>query len=148
MKALKLFLLMSLTVLLSACADNSEPLPEQNEELLKPFIKEWYCDEHTVEDEESHTGYLALYVLEDGTMSMYDTSGNPGIEGEFIVADEDTVIYNCTNEVDFDPPFEWGEMKKQQELSYRFEKEGEILYLSFEGKDGPATLKFFADDAE
>lgn len=78
----------------------------------------WSCKEEA-SDGETYTGFYALYINDDGTFSLYDTCGNPGISG-ILGAEEEgesgIVHISCDGE-DFDPPACW-DLEKEDELQY------------------------------
>ena len=97
----------------------------------------WTCKE-MASDGTTYTGFYALYINDDGTFSLYDSAGNPGISGT-LGASEDgekgTVRIKCGDD-DFDPPQCW-ELEKTDELEYELTERGQMrlahngVWLSF-----------------
>ena len=69
------------------------------------FVGEWDCA-LTASDGQT-TGFYAMYVKADGTFSIYDTVGNPGIAGVMGNDNGSTVTCRFDSSDDFDPPFSW-----------------------------------------
>lgn len=107
--------LMILALLACAGCGSGGDLPAQ-------MVGEWSCHE-TASDGETDTGFYAMYIQEDGTFSLYDTVGNPGIAGKMTLQDGDEtngqVDIKCGTD-DFDPPFCW-KIEPETTLEYRME---------------------------
>ena len=90
------------------------------EKVPERLVGQWDCAEYA-SDETTETGFYALTIEKDGTFSLYDTVGNPGISGT--MKGDDTgklgiLELNCTG-VDFDPPFCWSSLKKNSRIRYK-----------------------------
>ena len=60
-------------LLLSLCGCSKDIVPAG-------LVGNWTCKE-MASDGTTPTGFYAMYVNSDGTFSLYDTCGNPGISG-------------------------------------------------------------------
>ena len=60
-------------MLLGLCGCSEKVVPEG-------LVGNWNCRE-MASDCTTTTGFYALYINDDGSFSMYDTCGNPGISG-------------------------------------------------------------------
>lgn len=118
-----------ITLGLSGCSSN-QVVP-------KGLIGVWNCQE-TASDGETPTGFYALYINDDGSFSLYDTCGNPGISGTLGAAEDGgkgVVTIKCGDD-DFDPPLCW-ELEKKDELEYEILENGQMrlghndIWLSF-----------------
>ncbi|MGN0735741.1 MAG: hypothetical protein ACI4LP_08045 [Anaerovoracaceae bacterium] len=106
----------------------------------------WECEETTLEDPESYTGYLHLEVSDDGSYSMYDISaGNPGIEGWLEVLSDTELILHIKKTVDTDIPVEWEGISYDQEMKYCFTDDGK-LQISYDDGKQTSTLVFYRLD--
>ncbi|MGF6375795.1 hypothetical protein M2140_000865 [Clostridiales Family XIII bacterium PM5-7] len=141
-----LVVIIALTVIagcfvLNGCKEKEEPVETQSE--LEPFVGAWECEGNPLNDPQYYTGYLKLEIQEDGTFSMYDAeAGNPGLSGKLIINENDELELDC-DEVEFDPPPNWSDMKTKEILKYKFksEKKMHLTYTSEETGDA-STLIF------
>ena len=118
-----------LTLAMAGCS-----LSDGEELIDEEFRGGWECEETTLEDPESYTGYLHLEVSDDGSYSMYDISaGNPGIEGWLEVLS------------DTDIPVEWEGISYDQEMKYCFTDDGK-LQISYDDGQQTSTLVFYRFD--
>lgn len=113
---------------------------------LRPFCGEWDCRETAVENTEYYTGYMELYVQEDGTFSIYDAeAGNPGIEGTMQIESENTLTLHCDDSEEFEPPATWENMQKTQQIAYQFVDDN-TLELIYKDDQQKSTLVFDRDN--
>ena len=110
--------------LLAGCGDvepdfDTSKVPEE-------LVGQWQCSEYA-SDGKTSTGVYALYVEKDGTFSLYDNSGNPGISGTML-GSEGKVMILC-NETDFYPPFCW-DIDTRDVLEY--EADGDTIRLGYD----------------
>lgn len=92
----------------------------------------WSCGE-MASDGTTPTGFYAMYVNSDGTFSLYDTCGNPGISGTLSASEDGqkgTVKLKCESD-DFDPPMCW-DIDKKAELDYELLEKGQMR-LGYKG---------------
>ena len=108
---------MALLITVTGCG---EKVPER-------LIGQWDCAEYA-SDETTETGFYALTIQKDGTFSLYDKVGNPGISGT--MKGEDTgklgILELKCNEDDFDPPFCWSSLRKNSRIRYKIMSEDTI----------------------
>ncbi len=114
-----------LMILLSGCAGKT---PDFDTSQVPPeLVGQWQCDEYA-SDNETATGFYAMYVEQDGQFSLYDTVGNPGISGTMLGSDGHVLV--LCNDEDFDPPFCW-DMDTEAVLDYEAD-DGQIR-LGYDG---------------
>ena len=123
---------MALLITVTGCG---EKVPER-------LIGQWDCAEYA-SDETTETGFYALTIQKDGTFSLYDKVGNPGISGT--MKGEDTgklgILELKCNEDDFDPPFCWSSLRKNSRIRYKIMSEDTIklgyvgIWLTFTKAD-------------
>ena len=131
-KLIALCVIMSFVVIAWGCS--SAKLPDE-------LIGEWTCEEFA-SDGETATDFYAMYINEDGSFSLYDTVGNPGIAGRMTLEkvekndrNQGTVKISCDTD-DFDPPVCWN-ITEEAELKYEILGSGKIrfghndIWLSF-----------------
>ena len=130
----KIICLVLFLFLLSACGKKNSD--------LEAFVGTWSCGETPVEHEDYYTGFIMLYIEEDGSFRMTDVeAGNPVISGEIEVLSETELVLKCDTEDDFDPPPTWKSMEEEQVVAYSFDEDG-ALHLSYESEEGTSTLVF------
>ena len=113
------------------------------EQIAEEFRGGWECEETTMEDPNSYTGYLHLEVSDDGSYSMYDISaGNPGIEGWLEVISDTELILHIKKTVDTDIPVEWEGISFDQKMKYCFTDDGK-LQISYDDGQQTSTLVFY-----
>lgn len=127
MKVLSIIGMAMMLFLLCGCSEKVVP---------SGLLGNWNCKE-LASDGETYTDFYALYINDDGSFSLYDTCGNPGISGT-LGADEDgekgVVTIKCDD--DFDPPQCW-DLKTKDELEYEILQTGQMklghngIWLSF-----------------
>lgn len=115
---------------LSACEKN----------VPKEIVGDWMCEETPLESD-AYTGYLTLEIYENGTFSLYDYSGNPGISGT-LEAKGDTLELLSSSE-EFDPPTTWEDMETIDEVTY--EIKDNKLYLAYDNSGNTSTLVFYPE---
>ena len=118
-------------MLLGLCGCSEKVVPEG-------LVGNWNCRE-MASDCTTTTGFYALYINDDGSFSMYDTCGNPGISGTLGASKDDSskgvLRISCEGD-DFDPPSCWA-MGKKDELEYELLEKGQMrlghngVWLSF-----------------
>ena len=114
-----------------------------SETIAEEFRGGWECEETTLEDPNSYTGYLHLEVSDDGSYSMYDISaGNPGIDGWLEVLSDTELILHIKKTVDTDIPIEWKGISYDQEMKYCFTDDGK-LQITYDNGQKTSTLVFF-----
>ena len=141
-KLIALCVIMSLVVIAWGCS--SAKLPDG-------LIGEWTCEE-LASDGETATDFYAMYINEDGSFSLYDTVGNPGIAGKMTLKkvqkndrNQGTVKISCDTD-DFDPPVCWN-ITEEDELKYEILGSGKIrfghndIWLSFHDEKVYDTYK-------
>ena len=145
-KFLILCMMIVLTIVLAGCSllssddskgsAGSEPISEE-------FRGGWECEETTLEDPYSYTGYLHLEVGDDGSYSRYDISaGNPGIEGWLEVLSDTELILHIKKTVDTDIPVEWDGISMEQKMKYCFTDDGK-LQITYDDGHKTSTLVFY-----
>lgn len=135
-----LCLVIALTFAMAGCSMSD------GERIAEEFRGGWECEETTLEDPESYTGYLHLEVSDDGSYSMYDISaGNPGIEGWLEVISDTELILHIKKTVDTDIPVEWEGISYDQKMKYCFTDDGK-LQISYEDGQQTSTLVFYRWD--
>lgn len=145
-KFLILCMVIVLTIVLAGCSflssDDSEGLAG-GEPIAEEFRGGWECEETTLEDPNSYTGYLHLEVSDDGNYSMYDiAAGNPGIEGWLGVLSDTELILHIEKTVDTDIPVEWDGISMDQKMKYCFTDDGK-LQITYDNGQKTSTLVFF-----
>ena len=134
-------LVIMLTLAMAGCS-----LSDGEELIDEEFRGGWECEETTLEDPDSYTGYLHLEVSDDGSYSMYDISaGNPGIEGWLEVLSDTELILHIKKTVDTDIPVEWEGISYDQEMKYCFTDDGK-LQISYDDGQQASTLVFYRFD--
>ena len=113
------------------------------EPIAEEFRGGWECEETTLEDPNSYTGYLHLEVSYDGSYSMYDiAAGNPGIEGWLEVLSDTELILHIDKTVDTDIPVEWEGISYDQKMKYCFTDDGK-LQIAYDDGQRTSTLVFY-----
>ena len=121
----------------TACGQKS--VAEENMDLL---FGEWKCEDHPLENETYYTGFIAMYIKEDGSFRMSDAeAGNPVISGNLECLSEKYLVLKCSTEDDFDPPPTWQSMKEEQEIAYSFAEDGK-LHMTYKEGESASTLVF------
>ena len=111
--------------------------------IAEKFLGGWECEETTLEDPNSYTGYLHLEVSDDGSYSMYDiAAGNPGIEGWLEVLSDTELILHIEKTVDTDIPVEWDGISYDQKMKYCFTDDGK-LQITYDDGEQTSTLVFY-----
>ena len=111
--------------------------------IAEEFRGGWECEETTLEDPNSYTGYLHLEVSDDGSYSMYDiAAGNPGIEGWLEVLSDTELILHIEKTVDTDIPVEWDGISYDQKMKYCFTDDGKLQITYDDGRQ-TSTLVFY-----
>ena len=88
------------------------------------FVGEWKCEDNPLENEEYYTGFIMMYIQEDGAFRMSDVeAGNPVIAGNLELLSDKELVLKCNTEDDFDPPPTWQSMNEEQEIEYIFTKD-------------------------
>ncbi len=91
------------------------------------LIGQWECAD-LASDGYTDTSFYALTIEKDGTFSLYDETGNPGISGT--MKGDDTgklgILELSCNEDDFDPPVCWAKMQKNSRVRYKIMDENTI----------------------
>ena len=114
-----------------------------SETIAEEFRGGWECEETTLEDPNSYTGYLHLEVSDDGSYSMYDiAAGNPGIEGWLEVLSDTELILHIEKTVDTDIPVEWEGISYAQKMKYCFTDDGK-LQIAYDDGQRTSTLVFY-----
>lgn len=114
-----------------------------SETIAEEFRGGWECEETTLEDPNSYTGYLHLEVSDDGSYSMYDiAAGNPGIEGWMEVISDTELILHIEKTVDTDIPVEWDGISYDQKMKYCFTDDGKLQITYDDGRQ-TSTLVFY-----
>ena len=114
-----------------------------SETIAEEFRGGWECEETTLEDPNSYTGYLHLEVSDDGSYSMYDiAAGNPGIEGWLEVLSDTELILHIEKTVDTDIPVEWDGISYDQKMKYCFTDDGKLQITYDDGRQ-TSTLVFY-----
>lgn len=130
---LLLLLTASCIVLLSGCSDSG------SSDSLDKFVGSWNCHETPLEDKNRYSGYLSMEIEDTGDFTMYDAeAGNPGIKGHIESLTEDSMVLNCSDDEDFDPPTGWDKMDRKQEIRYHWD--GDSLCLTYGSGDDAITL--------
>lgn len=101
--------------------------------LPEGLLGDWTCED-LASDGKTATDFYAMYINEDGSFSLYDTVGNPGIAGKMKLeeAQENTENNKGTVKVfcgadDFDPPSCWN-LTEEDELEYEILGSGRIRF--------------------
>ena len=145
-KFLILCMMIVLTIVLAGCSflssDDSKG-SAGTEPISEEFRGGWECEETTLEDPNSYTGYLHLEISDDGSYSMYDISaGNPGIEGWLEVLSDTELILHIDKTVDTDIPVEWDGISYDQKMKYCFTDDGKLQITYDDGRQ-TSTLVFY-----
>ena len=112
---------------------------------VEAFVGSWSCAESPIEHEDYYTGFIMLYIEEDGSFRMTDVeAGNPVISGKIEVVSDTELVLKCDTEDDFDPPPTWTSMEEEQVVVYSFAEDG-ALHLSYESEEGTSTLVFLQE---
>ena len=113
------------------------------EPIAEEFRGGWECEETTLEDPNSYTGYLHLEVSDDGSYSMYDiAAGNPGIEGWLEVLSDTELILHMEKAVGADVPVEWEGMSCNETREYSCTEDGKVQVTCGDGEQ-TSTLVFY-----
>ena len=132
-----MILLLLCTIMLTACGQKNTE--EVNMDL---FIGDWKCEDNPLDNEEYYTGFIMMYIQEDGSFRMSDVeAGNPVIAGDLEVLSDKELVLKCSTEDDFDPPPTWQSMNEEQEILYSFTEDGK-LHMTYEDGDAASTLVF------
>ena len=124
-------------MMITACGQKSAE--DGNMDLL---IGEWKCENHPLNNEAYYTGFIMLYIQEDGSFRMYDAeAGNPVISGDLECLSDKVLVLKCSTEDDFDPPPTWQSMKEEQEIAYSFAEDGK-LHMTYKEEENASTLVF------
>ncbi|MGX8774550.1 MAG: hypothetical protein ACSW8G_05785 [Bacillota bacterium] len=110
----------AITMLIAVTGCGGAKVPER-------LVGQWDCAEYA-SDETTETGFYALTIEDNGTFSLYDTVGNPGISGTMKGKDTGKLgilELNC-NEDDFDPPSCWSSLKNNSRIRYKIMSEDTI----------------------
>lgn len=135
-----LLLIVMLTLALAGCSGGGKAVSEP---VFEEFRGGWECEETTLEDPNSYTGYLHLEVSDDGSYSMYDAeAGNPGIEGRLEVISDTELILHIKKTVDTDIPVEWEGISYEQKMKYCFTDDGK-LEITYDSGIKTSTLVFY-----
>lgn len=130
---LLLLLAASCAGLLSGCSST------EHSGNLDKLAGSWNCHETPLEDKNRYSGYLSMEIEDTGNFTMYDAeAGNPGIQGHIESLSEDSMVLNCTDDEDFDPPTGWDKMNRKQEIHYHWD--GDSLCLTYGTGDDAITL--------
>ena len=106
------------------------------------FVGEWKCEDNPVENEEYYTGFIMMYIQEDGAFRMSDVeAGNPVISGNLEFLSDKELVFKCNTEDDFDPPPTWQSMNEEQEIEYIFTEDGK-LHMTYKDGEVASTLVF------
>lgn len=133
-----LCLVMAFIVAMSGCS-----LFGAGESIAEEFRGSWDCEETTLEDPNSYTGYLHLEVSDDGSYSMYDIeAGNPGIEGRMEVLSDTELVLHIDKTPDTDIPVEWEGISYDETIKYCFTDDGK-LQLTYDNGSETSTLVFY-----
>ena len=125
-------------ILTAGCTGNAK-------ETIKPFCGNWKCQDTALETEEYYTGYMELYVKENGKFSIFDAeAGNPSISGKIEIDSDNRMTLFCDDENDFDPPATWEEMETTQQIGYCF-VDDQTLELTYTDGTYTSTLVFERD---
>ena len=138
LKSMKvIIILLVCIIMITACGQKSTE--DANMDL---FIGEWKCENHPFETEAYYTGFIMMYIREDGSFRMSDAeAGNPVISGDLEVLSDKDMILKCSTEDDFDPPPTWQSMKEEQEIAYSFTEDGK-LWMTYKDGEAASTLVF------
>ena len=124
-------------IMITACGQKSTA--EANMELL---FGEWKCEDHPLENEAYYTGFITMYIQEDGSFRMSDAeAGNPVISGSLEFLSDKVLMLKCSTEEDFDPPPTWQSMSEEQEITYSLSEDGK-LHLTYKAEGAATTLVF------
>ena len=109
---------------------------------MDSLIGEWKCEENPLENEAYYTGFIMMYIQEDGSFRMSDAeAGNPVISGDLEILSDKELVLKCSTEDDFDPPPTWQSMKEEQEIAYSLAEDGKLHMTYIEGESA-STLVF------
>ena len=106
------------------------------------FIGEWKCEDNPLKNEEYYTGFIMMYIQENGSFRMSDVeAGNPVISGNLEFLSDKDLVLKCSTEDDFDPPPTWQSMNEVQEIEYSFTEDGK-LHMTYKEGAAASTLVF------
>ena len=106
------------------------------------FIGEWKCEDNPLKNEEYYTGFIMMYIQENGSFRMSDVeAGNPVISGNLEFLSDKDLVLKCSTEDDFDPPPTWQSMNEVQEIEYSFTEDGK-LHMTYKEGEVTSTLVF------
>ena len=132
-----IIILLICVMMITACGRGSAA--DGNMDLLNGV---WKCEENPLENEAYYTGFIMLYIQEDGSFRMSDAeAGNPVISGNLECLSEKYLVLKCSTEDDFDPPPTWQSMKEEQEIAYSFAEDGK-LHMTYKEGETASTLVF------
>lgn len=132
-RSLKAFIILLLCILMTtACGQKN----------IDVFVGEWKCEDHPVENEDYYTGFIMMYIQENGSFRMTDVeAGNPVISGCLEYVSDTVLVLKCNAEDDFDPPPTWQSMDEEQEIEYSFTEDGK-LQMTYKDGEVTSTLVF------
>ena len=137
-RSIKAIIILLVCVMMSA-ACGQKRTEDGNMDLL---IGEWKCEENPLGNEAYYTGFIMMYIQEDGSFRMSDAeAGNPVISGNLECLSEKYLVLKCSTEDDFDPPPTWQSMKEEQEIAYSFAEDGK-LHMTYQEGENASTLVF------
>ena len=123
--------------MITACEQKNNKTVDMGE-----FAGEWKCEDNPLESDEYYTGFIMMYIEEDGFFRMTDVeAGNPVISGTLEIISDKNLVLNCSTEDDFDPPPTWQSMNEEQEIEYSFTEDGK-LHMTYKEEDVSSTLMF------
>ena len=133
-RSMKTIIILLLSVMMStACGQKSA---------VDVFAGEWKCENHPLNNEAYYTGFIMMYIREDGSFRMYDAeAGNPVISGDLEYLSDKVLVLKCSTEDDFDPPPTWQSMQEEQEIAYSFAEDGK-LHMTYQEGENASTLVF------
>lgn len=93
------------------------------------FVGDWECASYASDGQS--TGFYAMYARADGTFSIYDECGNPGISG--VMGNDNGSTVTCRFDPEFDPPHSWrGKLKSTADV-LQYQSGNGILRLAHNG---------------
>lgn len=132
-----MFILLLCIITISGCGQKNADKVD-----MDLFVGEWACEENPLENEEYYTGFITMYIEEDGTFRMSDVeAGNPVISGNLEFVSDTELILICNTEDDFDPPPTWQTMSEEQKIEYSFTEDGK-LHITYKDGEVASTLVF------
>ena len=132
-----IIILLLCVVMITACGKKSAEDVNRN-----LFVGEWKCEDHPLKNEAYYTGFIMMYIEEDGFFRMTDVeAGNPVISGNLEIISDKNLVLNCSTEDDFDPPPTWQSMNEEQEIEYIFTEDGK-LHMTYKDGEIASTLVF------